>query len=54
MSILNTNLANVHFIQCYRACSGKCTCNHKHLIDIQKKELRVGICAALNRFLLHF
>lgn len=23
-----------------RACSGKCTCNHKHLIDIQKKELQ--------------
>ncbi|KAK2362591.1 kinesin protein KIN-14I [Trifolium repens] len=26
--------------KCYRACPGKCTCNHKHLIDIQKKELR--------------
>ncbi|GAU30078.1 hypothetical protein TSUD_332470, partial [Trifolium subterraneum] len=26
--------------KCYRACSGKCTCNHKHLIDIQKKELQ--------------
>ncbi|MCH90306.1 kinesin-4-like, partial [Trifolium medium] len=26
--------------KCYRACPGKCTCNHKHLIDIQKKELQ--------------
>ncbi|WJX83754.1 hypothetical protein P8452_66393 [Trifolium repens] len=26
--------------KCYRACPGKCTCNHKHLVDIQKKELR--------------
>ncbi|KAI5427123.1 hypothetical protein KIW84_032516 [Lathyrus oleraceus] len=28
------------FPECYRACLGKCTCNHKLLIDIQKKELR--------------
>ncbi|CAJ2671503.1 unnamed protein product [Trifolium pratense] len=26
--------------KCYRACPGKCTCNHKHLIDIQEKELQ--------------
>ena len=26
--------------KCYRACLGKCICNHKHLVDIQKKELQ--------------
>ncbi|KAJ1408927.1 P-loop containing nucleoside triphosphate hydrolase [Sesbania bispinosa] len=25
--------------QCYKACPGKCTCNQKHLLDMQEKEL---------------
>lgn len=40
--ILDTNLDNVHLKQCARACPGKCTCNQKHLLDMQEKELMVG------------
>ena len=32
--------------QCCRGCTRKCTCNQKHLLALQEKELQVDICAA--------
>ncbi|CAL0310079.1 unnamed protein product [Lupinus luteus] len=36
--------------KCHRACIGKCTCNQQQLLQMQKKELMVGIRTAFSNY----